>query len=281
MGLVVYIGRVDHLLLTILKLKIVGQSGHLILRSAHKGNMTSRRHVLIPSKIEYVSHAANFAVGCAHGCRYCYMQRMKRVAYPEWCDARAVPFAAALLEADLGKLKEKPTEVLVSSSHDAYQPGDGLPTRQILEILINHGLPVWVLTKGCHKVDGGLLPVRDFDLLRVPGCRFGVSITTHDEAERERWEPGASSIRNRFMALINAKHRGVRTWVSIEPVLPGLDIALLARQLKGLADWVVVGKWNHSREAAAMDWPRIRDEAEEAFTLTGIPYLVKKELAEA
>jgi hypothetical protein len=42
----------------------------------------------------------------------------------------------------------------------------------------------------------------------------------------------------------------------------------------------VVGKWNHSREASAMDWPRIREEAEGAFTSVGIPYLVKKELAE-
>jgi len=241
--------------------------------------MTSRKHILIPSKIEYVSHAANFAVGCAHGCRYCYMRRMKRTAYPEWREARAVPFATALLEADLDRLKEKPQAILVSSSHDAYQPGDGLPTRQVLEILVGRGLPVWVLTKGCHRVNGGLLPVRDFDLLQGEGCRFGVSITTHDERERERWEPGAASIHSRFMALANAKLRGVATWVSVEPVLPGLDIALLAAQLRGVADFVVVGKWNHSKEAAAMDWPRIRAEAEEAFALAGIPFLIKSELA--
>jgi len=169
----------------------------------------------------------------------------------------------------------------VSSSHDAYQPLDGLPTRQVLEILAERSLPVWILTKGCHRVDGGLLPVRDFDLLRGEGCRFGVSITTHSEAERERWEPGASSIHDRLMALANAKLRGVATWVSVEPVLPGLDISKLARQLWGVADYVVVGKWNHSAEAAAMDWPRIRAEAEEAFQDWGTDLLIKSELAEA
>jgi len=35
----------------------------------------TRRHVLIRSDIEYVSHAANFATGCRHCCRYCYMGR--------------------------------------------------------------------------------------------------------------------------------------------------------------------------------------------------------------
>jgi len=185
------------------------------------------------------------------------------------------------LEADLDRLKGKPAAILVSSSHDAYQPDDGLPTREVLEILAGRGLPVWVLTKGCHKVDGGLLLVRDFDLLQGEGCRFGVTITTHDEVERERWEPGASSIHDRLMALVNAKLRGVRTWGSVEPVLPGLDLAKLARQLQGVADFMVVGKWNYSPQAKAMDWPRIRAEAEEAFTLAGIPYLVKRELAEA
>jgi DNA repair photolyase len=242
--------------------------------------MTSRKHILIRSKIPYVSHAANFAVGCAHACRYCYMQRLSRVDRARWRECRPVPFATALLEADLVKLKIEPTEVLVSSSHDAYQPGDGLPTRQVLEILARRGLPVWVLTKGCHRVDGGLLPVRDFDLLQGEGCKFGVSITTHDERERERWEPGAASTHNRLMALANAKLRGVSTWVSVEPVLPGLDIPKLARQLEELADFVVVGKWNHSREEAAMDWPRIRAQAEEAFQDWGGNLLIKSELAE-
>jgi len=35
----------------------------------------------------------------------------------------------------------------------------------------------------------------------------------------------------------------------------------------------------HDCQAAAMDWPRIRAEAEEAFTLAGIPFLIKSELA--
>ena len=237
----------------------------------------NRKHVLIPSKIEYVSHACNFAIGCAHGCRYCYMPKLSRIDRARWREARAVPFAVALLEADLDRLKEKPTEVLVSSSHDPCQPDGELAdlTEDILAILARHDMPVWMLTKG------GLRSLRYLDLLKRGGARLGVTITTHDEAEREWWEPGAASIHDRFMALVNAKARGMATWASVEPVLPGLDIPKLARQLEGLADFVVVGKWNYSSQAAAMDWPRIRETALEAFEGWGGDLLVKSELAEA
>lgn len=230
----------------------------------------TRQHVLIKSKIPYASHAANFATGCIHACKYCYMGRRP--------DARPVSFATALLEADLGRLKEKPQAILVSSSHDAYQPDDGLPTRQVLEILAQRGLPAWVLTKGCHRVNGGLLPVRDFDLLQGPGCRFGVSITTHDERERERWEPGASSIHHRFMTLVNAKLQGIVTWVSVEPILPGLNIAKLAHQLQGVADHIIVGRWNYSPQAAMIDWAEIKTQVQEAFEGWGTNLFIKKEL---
>ena len=236
----------------------------------------NRKHVLIKSKIEYVSHAANYIVGCAHGCRYCYMPRLSRIDRARWREARAVPFAVALLEADLDRLKEKPTAILVSSSHDPCQPDEGLAdlTEDILTILADRDMPVWMLTKG------GLRSLRYLDLLDRPEARLGVTITTHDEAERERWEPGAASIHERFIALANARLRGIVTWVSVEPVLPGLDIPKLARQLDGLADFVVVGKWNYSPQAAAMDWPRIRETALGAFEGWGADLLIKSELAE-
>jgi len=206
----------------------------------------TRRHVLIKSKIEYVSHALNYIEGCSHGCCYCYMRQMKRVAYPEWCLSRVVPFAVALLQSDLDRLKEKPSKVLVSSSHDPCQPAKEIAdlTEDILTVLADRAVPTWLLTKG------GLRSLRYLGLLKRPGARLGVSITTHDERERERWEPGASSIHDRFMALV-------------------------------LVDWVVIGKWNHRREAQALAWPRIREEAEAAFSRVGIPYLIKSELREA
>jgi DNA repair photolyase len=227
----------------------------------------TRRHVLIKSEIEYVSHACNYATGCTHRCVYCYMGRRN--------EACAVPFAAAILESDLDRLKEPPSEVLVSSSHDPCQPVPEISslTENILTVLADREVPTWLLTKG------GLRSWRYLDLLKRPGARLGVSITTHDERERERWEPGASSIHDRFLALVNARHKGVSTWASVEPILPGLDVTRLARQLQGLVDWAVIGKWNHRKEAEAIDWPRIREQVEEAFALVGIPYLIKSELA--
>lgn len=234
----------------------------------------SKRRILIKSKIEYVSHAVNFCVGCAHGCMYpCYARKMQRKAYHDWLCARPVPDAPEILRDEIVRLKEPPTEILVSSSHDAYQPQDGLPTRQILEVLAEAEMPAWILTKG------GLRAINDLDLLQRPGAWFGVSITTLDENMRQNWEPGAASIHERFIALVNAKIKGIQTWVSAEPVLPGLDLFALARRLKGLADWVVVGRWNYHRQAERMNWTLIREQADAAFTEAGIPFLIKGELA--
>lgn len=236
----------------------------------------TRRHVLFETDIEYVSHACNFVKGCAHGCRYCYARTCKRVLYAEWCEPQVVPFAVALLKADLDRLKQPPTEIMVSSSHDPCQPDTAMlvATESVLTVLADRDMPAWLLTKG------GLRSWQFLDLLKRDNARLGVTITTHDEDERERWEPFAASTHDRIMALINAKLRGVHTWTSVEPILPGLDIARLARQLQGVADFVVIGKWNYSSEAGRMDWPRIRAEAEEAFGAAGIPYLIKRELRE-
>lgn len=141
----------------------------------------SQRRILKPSKIEYVSHAVNFCDGCGHGCLYpCYARMMKRTPYHAWRhEPKPVSDAPELLRDQLTRIRKRPTEILVSSSHDAYQPNGDIPTRQVLEVLAEAEMPVWVLTKGCHPLPcgGGLLPVRDFDLLQGPGCRFGVTIT--------------------------------------------------------------------------------------------------------
>lgn len=238
--------------------------------------MTQQR-ILKPSKIEYVSHAVNYCNGCAHGCLYpCYARIMKRIPYHDWRhNPQPVFNAADLLRSELERLKKPPTEILVSNTHDPYQPQNSLPTRQVLEVLAEAEMPAWVLTKG------GLRAIGDLDLLQRPEARFGVSITTLNEAMRERWEPGASSIHERFLSLVNAKLRNVKTWVSVEPVLPGLDLSDLTRRLQGLADWVVIGKWNHNDQADLVNWPRVREEAQEAFGTLEIPFLVKKELLEA
>lgn len=237
----------------------------------------THRHVLSRSKIEYVSHCLNFREGCAHGCRYCYARIMKRQDYSTWrYGSRDVDFAVALLNNDVTGLRrrgEVPTGILVSSSHDPYPPGSNGLTRQLLEILAGEELPAWVLTKG------GLRALDDMDLLQHDGARFGVTITTHDEKVREEYEPGAACTHKRMLALINAHLRGIFTWVSVEPPLPGLDIERLVEQCQGWLDWAVIGKLNYVKDGHR-DWIAFREEAEEAFNLAGIPYLIKSELTE-
>jgi DNA repair photolyase len=79
---------------------------------------------------------------------------------------------------------------------------------------------VGVITKGA-------LVERDVDLLaelaKVARCTVFVSIPFADESHARAIEPYASSLSRRFTALKRLSEAGVRTGVSISPVIPGLN----------------------------------------------------------
>ena len=61
----------------------------------------------------------------------------------------------------------------------------------------------------------------------------GITITTLDDAVREKLEPGASSIEDRLHSLSELLKNGIRTWVFIGPVMPYLiDVDALKKTLE-------------------------------------------------
>jgi DNA repair photolyase len=74
----------------------------------------------------------------------------------------------------------------------------------------------------------------DLDIMsRYPGqCEFGATLTFPNEELRKEWEPGAASHWERVEALHEAKLKGIKTFVSIEPVID-VDQSLEAIRTSG------------------------------------------------
>lgn len=81
-------------------------------------------------------------------------------------------------------------------------------------LLVLHDFPVCIQTKSS-------LVLRDIDLLKeFKNVEVGITLTTLDDAVREKMEPGASSVSERLRALAGLRENGIKTWVFLGPVMP-------------------------------------------------------------
>jgi DNA repair photolyase len=114
--------------------------------------------------------------------------------------------------------KSKHGCVTLSSVTDPYQPLERKYrlTRSCLELLADTDLAINILTKSD-------LVLRDLDILKkLPQVKVGLTITTLDPYTAKILEPGAPLPENRLHALDRLTAAGVKTWVFISPVVPGL-----------------------------------------------------------
>jgi len=207
---------------------------------------------------EYAPLALNLYNGCTHGCGYCYAPaclRLHRSAY----HAAAMPRADVLakLELDVASMQGAGIAgpVFLCFSCDPYpRDTDCATTRAAIRILGEGGLRVRLLTKNPESAS------LDFDLMRLYGVEYGVSLVWENDDLRREWEPGAGSVASRLLSLHTARKIGLRTWMSVEPVIDP-DEALRAVHLAGgICDTFKVGSWNHDRRAKGIDYAGFLDE---------------------
>jgi DNA repair photolyase len=133
--------------------------------------------------------------------------------------------------------------VLLSSVTDPYQPIERRfrLTRGSLQVLLQHQFPIEILTKSD-------LVLRDLDLLqRFDECEVGITITTIDDCIRRVFEPTASTVYSRLMALRKLNDAGVDTYVFLGPLLPFLSeegLWDLLYELAGTVDRLIVDRLN-------------------------------------
>ena len=66
-----------------------------------------------------------------------------------------------------------------------------------------------------------------------------------DGNDRALWEPAAASMEERVRALLRAKMLGIRTWVSLEPVVYPKQTLFIIRNTCQYVDEYRIGKFNH------------------------------------
>lgn len=227
--------------------------------------------------LEYAPLALNLFDGCLHACKYCYVPGVlhrKREEFHATMTLREDILPR--LQQDAARMVGDPRPILLCFTSDPYPPDYDLCeiTRKALIILRYYDLHWTVLTKS------GLNGTADFDLYRQ-GDTFAASIV-FSETNRD-WEPHAAPIEDRWSALDCATvHAGVgiRTWVSIEPVIYPDEALGVLRQCKGRTNAVKIGKLNYHPWAAEVDWPQFGSDLAVALEELGLPYLVKDSLAE-
>lgn len=230
---------------------------------------------------EYAPLAANLWRGCGHGCTYCYAPSCVRMSRADFL--KAAPRKGILKQLALDAKRIAATgergPVLLCFTSDPYQPLEAIYkiARQAITILGDAGLAVRILTKN------GKLALRDLDLFKSYDVEVGMTMLFTHEGWRRRWEPFAGTLRDRREALATAHAAGVRTWLSIEPVIDTSQALNVILENAAHVDTFKVGKLNHHKDLeASIDWPRFLEQA--LVTLTrvrerwGVEYYIKDDL---
>ena len=178
---------------------------------------------------------------------------------------------------ELSQLDECP-EILISFIGDPYQSVEfiyGL-IHTTLQILIGYDLPFTILTKG------GTRAIKDFGLMeRYNKARFGSTIICMDQKIADVWEPGAPTVNDRAEAIKLAHERGIKTWVSLEPVVDPDQAFQVIGFLHRWVDKWMIGKLNRNPEhEAKIDWIEFREKVKELLDAIGADYYLKKSLTE-
>jgi DNA repair photolyase len=218
---------------------------------------------------EYAEWALNIYKRCPHGCTYCFAPSVLK-KNREWYHGGAEPRDNIVEETKKQLEREQITGKLIELcfSCDPYPTGgyDSSTTREIIKLLKEYGNHVQILTKG----DGS----RDFDLLDENDW-YGITISCYKPEILQSAEPNAIPVLDRLQHLHEAHERGIKTWVSFEPVLDAEDILTLLAH-RTYVDKVKIGKLNYHQ--SDINWAWFGKEAERLCKETGTDYYIKESL---
>jgi len=233
---------------------------------------------------EYAEFALNLFNSCSFGCIYCYVPNVLHKDRKEFHNTDA-------LRKDVLEKAEHDAKLAVGKSCllcftcDCYQDieQESQLTRKVMEIFNRYGMNWIVLTKG------GMRAIRDFDLYK-PGDSFGSTLTFTSTDDSRKWEPNAEIPMNRIAALNYAHQQGIKTWVSMEPVLDPEQTLELIELTHEFVDLYKVGKLNSNNCRGSeyyeelkqiertIDWKSFGERAEAMLKEYGKEYYLKDDL---
>ena len=191
------------------------------------------------SSVDYATDNITVYRFCPYQCRYCWAWRLGI-------------FRSRIVRGKYDPLREATKYlykynriIVVSFTSDPYPPQEAEKqlTRKVLSILSKSRNRVLVLTKN------PILALRDIDIMLQGDVWLGTTITTIDDKVASDWEPRAPPPSQRLNALLYAKKRGIRTWLSVEPIIPGTTYPEeIIRETLWYVDFYVLGSLNYVKQ---------------------------------
>lgn len=207
---------------------------------------------------EYGDLALNIYTGCPHRCFYCYAPKVLHRDKEEFhsnVELRENVVAETAKYIKNNALTGKTVHLCFTC--DPYPTGyDSTPTREIIKLLKESGNHVQILTKGSGR--------RDFDLLDENDW-YGVTLDGNEGIACER-----------ICDLIEAHKRGVKTWVSFEPVVNAETVLEHIKTVAPFINKVKIGKLNYF--PSDIDWKKFGEAAETLCKGLGLNYYIKDSL---
>lgn len=211
---------------------------------------------------EYGDYAINIYTGCPHECFYCFAPSVLRKAKDDFHKC-VEPRKNIVEEVKKQIEREKITGKLIHLCFtcDPYPCGyDTTPTREIIKAIKESGNNVQILTKG----DGS----RDFDLLDENDW-YGITLDGIGNGRNPLWK-------SRVDALAEAHSKGIKTWVSFEPVTNERQFFIELHLVSLMVDKVKIGKLNY--HPSDIDWKSFGEKAEALCKSLGLDYYIKDSL---
>jgi len=221
---------------------------------------------------EYSPYALNIYNGCDHDCIYCYVKIMKLQRYRASDEIRPRENIIEKLEKQL-KRQEITDQVLLCFLGDPYCKADiqYKTTREVLELLLKYNIPTAILSKGGNRI------LRDIDLFeKFENIKIGATLTLIEERESLQYEPGAALPRERIEVLRMLHYKGIKTWVSFEPVINPLITYKLLELSYPFVDQYKVGKMNHLK--SDINWKEFGDKIYKKLMKYNKRFYIKKDL---
>lgn len=209
---------------------------------------------------EYGDLALNIYTGCPHRCFYCYVPQVLHCDREKFhTDIRPRPNIVEETRKQLEREQITGKLIHLCFTCDPYPTGcDSQVTRKLIKLLKEYGNHIQILTKG----DG----TRDFDLLDSDDW-YGVTIDGKYDS---------SYYISKTNAMYEAKQRGIKTWVSFEPVLDMRNVILFIKDYHQYIDKAKIGKLNHY--PSDMDWAGFGHAISDVCQAYGLDFYIKDSL---
>lgn len=196
---------------------------------------------------EYCELALNIYTGCNYQCLYCYAPRVIHRTVEVFRQVFPRKQILSLVREQANMYVGK--KVLMNFISDPYPEieKEYELTRKIIEVFVRLGVIPAILTKS-NFAD------RDFDLLAKGNGYYGATLTFADPEKSRKWEKNAGLPIERIENLQKAHGMGIKTWVSLEPVISPKETLELIDLTYSFVDEYKVGKLNYMPEAERIDW---------------------------